>query len=312
MKKLLVVLLAAMMVLSIAAVSMAAATVEGDWRAEWIQQDSKTEDIDFNKYDLRFNIKGQVSDTVDAYLQLAFDGSSDQPTTKIKEYKVNFNQSWGKVTAGAWDAKYIPSRVLLKPHGVNCQNNKSMQILVDVPFGDAFYGGLLFDPTLAEDDMEYDVKFGYKADSFGVELHYADVNPAYDDSKYIAIDAYYNINDSIKVFAYAIQAEEPKLVVVGQDEDGDDIIENINGGLQRWEEELAPVIGATFKNIGGSKLTASFEYALCDGDMDKDTDYTPYAVKLTYGFNNKVNLEVEYQNVNEDDNKLIIRPRVKF
>jgi len=292
MKKLLVVLLAAMMVLSIAAVSMAAATVEGDWRAEWVQDDSKKatneDDLTFNKYDLRFNFKGNVSDTIDAYLQIAYDSS--KTNVQMKEYKVNFKQSWGTLTAGSWDHKLFPSRVLLKPHGDNKVRDNDMQFVINVPVSDAFYTAVFMDPDLTKDAMDYDLTLGYKGDVFGVELHYGDKDPALKDATYVAFDAYYKIN-AFKVFAYGIDA-------------GDDY----NGV---WKDEkgksigLVPVIGTEYKS---GPITTSFEYTL----EEQSKDYNPWGLKFAYGFNNKVTLEVEYNNVNKDDNKIIIRPRVKF
>lgn len=337
MKKLLVVLLAAMMVLSIAAVSMAAATVEGDWRVEWVQDDTKKaakqDDLTFNKYDLRFNFKGKVSDTVDAYLQIAFDnsvtssgavtgdvwqdtdddGTVDSGETEyahkltsssgiplaIKEYKVTFKQSWGTLTAGAWDHKLFPSRVLLKPHGVNCVNAKDMQFVFDVPVSDAVKVMFFMDPDLIKDAMDYDLAVAYNADSWGVEVHYGDSNPAVDKATYYAFDAYYQINDAFKAFLYGIQADD--------------------GFSGKWKDkegkfiDLVPVIGAEYKS---GPITTSFEYTL-EAKGEGSKDWNQYGLKFAYGFNNKVTLEVEYTNVwdkneGKDVNKLVLRPRVKF
>lgn len=302
MKKLLVVLMAAMMVLSMAAVSMAAATVEGDWRTEWVQDESSAvDDLKFYQSDLRLNFKGKVSDSVDAYMQWTFgrkDGAKATDTKQsfadqsaLKEWYVTFNQSWGKAQAGQWDYKLVPSRVLLKPHtNLNCVNPKSLQLLFDISVGDASTFGLWIVPTTTEtaagdSDMHYDLKYAYKADSWGAEVHYGDKQA--DKSTYVAFDFYYNINDDIKAFVYGVNADD---------------------AIMGWEDNLAPVIGATWKNVAGSKLTASLEYAL----EETDPDYTEYALQFKYGFTNKVNLEVEYQTMSKDDNKLIIRPRVKF
>ncbi len=297
MKKLLVVLMAAIMVVSFAAVSMAAATVEGDWRAEWVMDESKkpNDDLTFSKYDLRFNFKGKVSDNVDAYLQMAYDNSvltadKDVIGVTVKEYFVTFKQSWGTLKTGFWDHKLFPSRVLLKPHEINAVNAKDMQFVFDIPVGDAMSFALFMDPDLAKDAMDYDVKFGYKADSWGAEIHYGDNDPSKDDATYVAFDVYYQINDAFKAFVYGMQP-------------GDDF-------NKAWKDDkgdviLVPVIGAEYKS---GPVTTSFEYTL----EEKSADYSPYGLKFAYGFNNKVTLEVEYTNVNKDDNKLIIRPRVKF
>jgi len=306
MKKLLVVLMAAVMVLSMAAVSMAAATVEGDWRAEWVQQDKvNDDDLYFNKYDLRFNFKGQVSDTIDAYLQIAYDsgatvkdsaGDTVKSEVSVKEYKVTFKQGWGTLTTGSWDHKLFPSRVLLKPHGVNAVKDGDMQFVFDVPVGDAFKVMLFMDPDLSKDAMDYDLAVAYKADSFGAELHYGDSNPAVDKATYIAFDAYYNI-DAFKVFVYGIQAED--------------------GFKGKWKDDkgkfvdLVPVIGAQYKS---GPMTTSFEYTL-EAKGEGAKDYNQYGLKFAYGFNNKVTLEVEYTNLwasNDEQNKIVIRPRVKF
>ena len=206
MKKLLVVLMAAMMVLSIAAVSMAAATVEGDFRAEWKSAENTYDgDFGFSKNDLRLNFKGKVSDTVDAYAQFAYD-SSKKPDKDdrfiLKEYKVTLNQDWGKVIAGNWDHKLLPDRVILKLHNINCINAgvTGMQWLFDIPVGDAFTFGLWMLPDLRDDAMDMDVKLAYKADNFGAELHYGFCC----DVQLLFFSAYYNVPKNIKVFAECI------------------------------------------------------------------------------------------------------------
>jgi len=293
MKKLLVVLLAAMMVLSIAAVSMAAATVEGDFRAEWTKEDgTANEDIKFGKSDLRLKFKGNVSDTVDAYMIIA----NEKGAFKHKEYAVTLNQDWGKVQAGNWDYKLIPSRVLAKPHGVNCVNagGSGMQWAFDIPVGDGANFGLWLIPDLSEDVMDYDVKFGYKGDGFGAEIHYGVVNdPALAlanlDANYYSFDFYYNVADNIKAFIYGINFNDEM-----------NAWQTVSSKKALfWDEDLAPVIGATFSNIGGSKLTASLEYGLVDAiDFSNGDKFAQMALQLKYSFTNKVALEVEYYNYN--------------
>lgn len=293
MKKLLVVLMAAMMVLSLAAVSMAAATVEGDFRAEWKSaEDVDDGDFGFSKNDLRLNFKGKVSDSVDAYMIIA----NENGGFKSKEYAVTLNQDWGKVQAGNWDYKLLPDRVILKLHNINCINagGSGMQWLFDIPVGDAFTFGLWMIPDLREDKMDMDVKLAYKGDGFGAELHYG--LPAADVGNYYSFSAYYKVNDNIKVFAEAINADDDYMAVLSDP----------------WNDNMAAAVGAVFSNIGGSKLTASVETAVV-GDAGAD-EFAPMAVQLKYAFNNKVSLEFEYYNYDKNDEEtiMVIRPRVKF
>jgi hypothetical protein len=297
MKKLLVVFLSAVMVLSFAAVSMAAVNVSADWRAEWqiLENDTKTtpsyDDLGFGMYDLRFNFDGKVSDSIDAHLQMTYSGNA----AAVKEYWATFKQSWGTIQAGTWDYKLIPSRVIIKPHGINCVNEKTMQIVTTIPVGDFSIGALVIPDTRAGMNMDWDLKFGYKADAWGAEVHYG-----YDDSKlsaknnYYSADFYYQITKDLKVFAFAIDTE---------------------GALspKSWNDELAPVIGAQWKNIAGSKLTASLEFGLEEAGA-AGKEFTPWASQLKYSFNNKLALEIEYYNHQDtvENDKLIIRPRIAF
>jgi hypothetical protein len=287
------------MVLSFAAVSMAAVNVSADWRAEWQYQDTTGDDWAFSKYDLRFNFDGKVSDTIDAHLQIAYDNSvkdtdKDIIGITVKEYWATFKQSWGTLQAGTWDYKLIPSRVLIKPNGLNCINDKTMQFVATIPFGDTgLSAAFLVIPTDAPATLKWDAKLGYKADAWGVEGHYG-----YDDSQvsaknnFWAVDAYYQINKDIKVFAFAVDSE---------------------GALKpkAWEDQTATAIGAQWKNIAGSKLTASLEYGITALGANLDN---PIAAQFKYGFNNKLALEVEYTNYkdNAEDNIIIIRPRIAF
>jgi len=293
MKKLLVLLVSAALVLSMAAVSMAAVNVSADWRAEWESKDSKDDgDLGFKKYDLRFNFDGKVSDTIDAHLQIAFDG---EKTLTTKEYWATFKQSWGTFQAGAWDYKLYPSRVLIKPHSQNCVNEKTMQFVATVPFPNGFSIGALVIPDLRDNKTDWDLKVAYKGSNWGAEVHYGQDEEKDDD--YWTYDVYYQITKDIKVFSFGMNT----------DTDG-------TRGTKKWDDDFAPAIGFQWSKIGGSNLTASLEVGLETAGKSKGNDFTPVAVQLKYAFNNKLNLEVEYTNysgITEDD-VIIIRPRLKF
>lgn len=299
MKKLLVVLMAAMMVLSMAAASMAAATVSGDWRWEWTMNDGApaTDHFTYSKSDLRFNFNGKVSDSVDAYLQVVINDSA----IAIKEYKVTFKQSFGTITTGYWDYKLAPSRVLLKAHqALNCVNNKKFQVLAEVPFADNFTFGLYFTPfatRTADYQDSYDLKLAYKAESFGAEIHYGNA-PAIDDADYIALDFYYDITKDIKATLVAVSVDDQGPLADSYSDDGATV------------EGLDVIVGLVWKNIAGSKLTGSLEIDM----MENAAGENQIAAQFKYGFTNKVNLEVElfgnYKNT--DANYYVVRPRVKF
>lgn len=287
MKKLLVLLVSAALVLSMAAVSMAAVNVSADWRAEWKSTDADDE-LSFSKYDLRFNFDGKVSDSIDAHLQITFDG---EKTVAVKEYWATFKQSWGTLQAGAWDYKLYPSRVLLKPHNFNALNEKSTQFVATVPFPNGFTFGAFIIPDLSKDAMDWDLRVAYKADVWGAEVHYGKDEKA--DEDYITFDAYYQPVKNVKVFAYGINTEGAY-------------------STKRWDDDFAPVIGAQFSNIAGSKWTASLEYGL--ETAGGSNDFNPLGIQAKYTFNNKLALELEYMNYNGivEDDVFVIRPRIKF
>lgn len=290
MKKLLVLLVSAALVLSMAAVSMAAVNVSADWRAEWVSQDSKDDgDLGFSKYDLRFNFDGKPSDSIDAHLQIAYDNTDGK--VSVKEYWATFKQSWGTFQAGTWDYKLYPSRVLIKPHTQNCINEKTMQFVATVPFPNGFSIGALVIPDLRDNKTDWDLKVAYKGSNWGAEVHYGQDEEKDDD--YWTYDVYYQITKDIKVFSFGMNT----------DTDG-------TRGTKKWDDDFAPAIGFQWAKIGGTKLTASIEAGLetLAGDVD------PLAIQVKYEFNNKLALEIEYTNYkdNNDDTVITIRPRLKF
>lgn len=290
MKKLLVLLVSAALVLSMAAVSMAAVNVSADWRAEWVSQDSKDDgDLGFNKYDLRFNFDGKPSDSIDAHLQIAYDNTDGK--VSVKEYWATFKQSWGTFQAGTWDYKLYPSRVLIKPHTQNCINEKTMQFVATVPFPNGFSIGALVIPDLRDNKTDWDLKVAYKGSNWGAEVHYGQDEEKDDD--YWTYDVYYQITKDIKVFSFGMNTDT-----------------NGTRGTKKWDDDFAPAIGFQWAKIGGTKLTASIEAGLetLAGDVD------PLAIQVKYEFSNKLALEIEYTNYkdNTDDTVITIRPRLKF
>jgi hypothetical protein len=283
MKKLLVLLVSAALVLSFAAASMAAATVTGDFRYEWYNE-TATENS-YDNADLRVKVAGNVSDTVSAYYVLraqslnvsTVDGANKGKfEAYIDEWQFVWKQAYGTFTLGNWDWKTTPSRVLLKSAGYNIFPRSEGNLAYDNAFGDFYVGGVMAIDVANDakvDDNGYDVKFGYKSDIWGAEAHYYDTKLVNGTS--YAIDGWFKPTDNIKVYVYG---NDPKGTWKGI------------GGFDY-------VVGAQFSKIAGTTLKASVEYAPIERKESATFDWNEYAVQLQYTFKNKVVGELEYTNL---------------
>ena len=311
MKKLLVVLMAAMMVLSVAAVSMAA-SVKGDFRYEMYQDETKS-DNSYPVTDLRFTVEGNVSDTLSAtgVFQLKHDGSDGRGSFKaasfdMNEYYVTYKQSWGSVKAGYYEYKFTPSRALLK------SGHYHVWPKVDVLAAATFklpVDGLTVDFMVQpyqqkqQDDGAYGFAVDYKNDKFGAKVSYADfLQPdavGNDDETLMALDAYYNITKDMKVFVCAVDySSNDKTKGAAYAKEGIDGID--------------PVIGFSWDKIAGTSLFAAVEYAINPRFEDTAAEYNEYTVNLKYKFTNKTALEIEHYLTAKDTNKTIYRLRYQF
>lgn len=314
MKKLLVVLMAAMMVLSVAAVSMAA-NVKGDFRYEMYQDETST-DESYPVTDLRFTVEGKLSDTLSAtgVFQLKHDNSpkaiTDSKTTTfdMNEYYVTYKESWGSVKAGYYEYKFTPSRALLKSGHYHVW--PKVDVLAAATFNLPVEGlsvDFLLQPyqQKQQDDGAYGLAVDYKNDSFGVKVSYADfllpdgVGPN-DDETLMAIDAYYNITKDMKVFVCAVDySSNDKTEGKAYTKEGIDGID--------------PVIGFSWNKIAGTSLFAAVEYAINPRfEDDPAKEYDEYTVNLKYQFTNKTGLEIEHYRTAKDTDKTIYRLRYQF
>lgn len=323
MKKLLVVLLAAMMVLSVAAVSMAA-NVKGDFRYEMYEDETKA-DNSYPITDLRFTVDGAVSDSVTAtgVFQLKHDNNTasiDGKTASsfdMNEYYVTYKESWGGVKAGFYEYKFTPSRALLKSGQYHVWQKVDVMAAttINLPV-DGLTADFLLQPYQQKgaDDGAYGVSVAYNADLFGVKVSYADflmpdgVGPN-DDENLMAIDAYYKINDTMKVFLCAV------------DYSGNDKTEGA-AYAKYGIDGIDPVIGFSADKIAGTNLFAAVEYAINPRYEDitvggKNIEYNEYTINIKYAFTNKTALEIEHYRtfdtsaVKEAD-KTIYRLRYQF
>jgi len=318
MKKLLVVLFASMLVLSMAVVSMAAMTIKGDFRYEVISDSTKTGDEEISDNpDFRLIFDGPVSDTLSVHLQMRTAGiikqqeltentwddtNSVNVATKYKfgsfyadEYWFLFTKSWGTMKVGSWDWKDTPSRILVKSNGNNIVPRNEVQVAVDVPFESGLYTGILYNLDQSSDlkvgDGSYALKVGFKTDLFGVEVNTEDYGLA-NGSSVLAYDLFYNINSDMKVYLYA---RDPKTDA----SDGADA-ENILGFL--W------------KNIAGSKVQASLEYGI-DAQGTAPNEWNQIGLQVKVPFKNGLGLEFEHTNsfsAGEEQTKDVLRFVAKY
>lgn len=319
MKKLLVVLLAAMMIVSVAAAAMAAVTVKGDFRYDFTMDSAKEgQDSVVDTPDLRLQFSGNVNDNLSAYMQIRTKNAGQQTVTdniydddplvldnETKDYKVGsfyadeyhitLKQSFGTFKVGNWDWKTTPSRVNLKSNGFNVFPRTQTTLALDVPFESGLFAGIAYaldgnSPAASDvEDGGYDVKVGYKADVFGVEVHYFDTKTAAEATN-IALDVYYQATDNIKAYVYANDPDS-----------------------KATDADVDPVIGASFSNFLGEKSKVSLEYAV-DKECN-DRNFNPYFLTVSVPTATGIIFEVEHSNYmdgTEEETKTVVRGKFLF
>jgi hypothetical protein len=316
MKKFLVLFVSAALVLSMAAVSLAAVTVNGDFRYNMYDDESKgSADNTYSETDLRVRVTGDLSDTVKATANVKFkrgtaESYNDYCSDKINnEYKnaENINTSldefyatakydWGTAKMGYYEYKFTPSRVELKSGGYHVWQKADALFEVNLPLAavEGLTADLLCQPYKNDfaDDGAYGVALNYKAENWGVKVSYADFkNDDYGDLT--AIDAYYMIDENKKVFVDAVDFSE-------------------NDGSGKYDDGLDPVIGFAWSNIADMPLYASLEYATTPRNKDKSNEYDEYIAKVTYKLSNNIGLEFYHYVVGDSQNKEMFRIRYKF
>lgn len=314
MKKVLVLLVGAALVLSLAAVSMAEVTVKGDFRYDMYDDEGRADkdgnplDNTYGVTDLRLRFTGDLSDTVQATVNFKWvqDSETSSDATggaSIDEFKVTGKQSWGTWTMGHFEYKFTPSREELKSGGYHVWQKADALFLVNVPAGDSGFSVDAMVQPYSEnkvDDGAYGVALNYGVEKWGMRLSYADFLSELsngDGMDLMALDVHYNMNDDMLVYVAAVDYS-------ANDED----ITEYNG-----IDGIDPVIGFKVKNLAGvERWFASAEYAINKRYDGTDDEWTAYFLKTTYKLNNGVGLELYYCPVDEDNNKTQLRLRYQF
>ncbi|MGD8400478.1 MAG: hypothetical protein PVH64_06010, partial [Bacillota bacterium] len=284
MKKFLVLFVSAALVFSLAAVSMAAVTVNGDFRYNMYDNEDPTlTDSTYAETDLRIRITGDLSDTVKATANMKFKRGTSQSyntgenvNTSLDEFYATWKPEagWGTVKMGYYEFKFTPSRVELKSGGYHVWNKADALFEADIPVVgvDGLTATVLCQPYKNDkaDDGAYGMALNYKADNWGAQVSYADFkNDAYGDLT--AIDAYYMLDESKKVFVDAVDFSE-------------------NDGSGKYDDGFDPVIGFAWSNIAETPLYASIEYAITPRNKDQANEYDEYIVKAAYKLSNNIGL----------------------
>jgi len=252
MKKLLVVLLSAAMVLTMAAVSMAAITVNGqlDLKYDFGTGDSKT--------DTRVWFTGKVNDEVTAYLRLR--GNNAQLDSEY--YYVNIAKEFAGFQIGRWEFATDGNVDILDALNYLRAESKDWAVLTTLPFGDACKGYVWYEPTDAGGSYNnYAVGFGYTGGNWGVDAFYINDDTDNDDTGY-AVNLYIAPVDAFKAYLHFAQSDE----VLTFDND----------------QAQYTILGFTYKV---AKVLVRGEYDLND---EKGGEFNPWGIALSYFSNNGI------------------------
>lgn len=278
MKKLLVLLLAAMMVLSVAAVSMAAATVGGEVKLIYATEDkdgTPDEAKWTDKAEAKITATTQVSDSVTGFA--AFKAANAGQDVNLDEYHITIAQDYGSFKFGYFGHKLTPSLDIIKGWGLKELKGNALAV-GKFNITDEFTFGLAYaldghnvgdiNPTY---DGAYDVSLGYATDLFGGEVHIfgnGDCKVVGDDVESItALDAWYQALDMLKVYVAYV---DTKIYKAAKDPD-------------------AAIIVGAYADFTDA-FYGRFEYNIEEYGVKPDT-FNNYGVKLGYKLANGITAE---------------------
>jgi hypothetical protein len=318
MKKLLVFFLSGILVFSLAAAALAEVTVNGDFRYDMYDDESKGDDDNtYGVTDLRIRFTGDLSDTVKTSANLKWvqdtNNSGDTVTTSLDEFYVIGKESWGAWKTGHYEYKFTPSRVELKSGHYHVWEKTDTLFEVNIPVAEGFTVDAMVQPYAenAQDDGAWGVAVNYTAEKWGAKVTYADFllessdYAGSDKNEIMACDVYYKINDDMTVYVAAVDfSANDQSYYTGGDTTFYDKY-GIDG--------IDPVIGFKWNNVVGiPNWFASAEYAINKRYEDLSNEYTEYFLKTTYKFSNGVGLEIFYCPVGDDQDKTQVRLRYQF
>jgi hypothetical protein len=323
MKKLLVLFVSAALVLSLAVVSLAAVTFNGDFRYNMYDNETtqsstlvttdtagnvtdKRSDSTYGETDLRLKINGDLSETVKVFANLRIKNTNNASDwkTSIDEFWAKDTYGWGTVKMGYYEYNFTPNRVELNTAGLRVTPKNDATFEANIPLTECFVFDAVLLPysTSSTDDGSYAVGLNYNAENWGLKAAYWDLK--LNDSDYVCIDAYYMFNENMKFFANAADYSL---------NDGKTSVAYYDNNKVIYDEGFDPVIGFAWDKIADTKLSASLEYALNSReDVGTGDDFNEYVFKAGYTLPNSIVLEFYHYVAGSDMNKDMFRVQYKF
>jgi hypothetical protein len=227
MKKSIVLVLSAIMILSFAAVSMAAAAVNvgGELNFGWGLSQTAADDLvkDLNQFgDAKVSVTAALNDQVTAFAALK---STDFATTFVDETWVKFNESFGTAQVGYFEYT-LDGDVDIIPSTTGLKNKAGIAFATKVAEPITVSGYLARrDPSaLTGDDMEtqYAVSAAYDTAAFGGKVNYVGDTTEGTDA-YETVNLYYNLAPAKVYLDYEMLADSQNNAVIGALYEGNSI-----------------------------------------------------------------------------------------
>jgi hypothetical protein len=322
MKKLLVLALSALMILSFAAVSMAAITVGGELNFGWQFSSGDQNNADFA--DAKVTVTADLTDSVKGFVAIKNDNSyagsvyngdidftkqeDNSSVTKgtfIDEAWVRLTQGWGNVTVGFYEFTTDSDVDIIDSYSKNIKNHAGVDVtgkITDALSVTGYIAGI-DDPTTdalgkEETDLGYIYAAGlsYDTDSWGAQV-IAEASSIDDTTSYTWVNAYYKLPIvNSKFYVTYMDADKGKGSMAdsyaGYTKKGDAPATYLyDGGLC--------IVGYSFD---GEKFYGRFEYEAVQLDKeDKAKLDASYGVRLGYKITDGTKLQYQMKSIESCD-----------
>jgi hypothetical protein len=324
MKKLLVLFVSTVLVLSLAVVTLAKVEMSSDLRFELYQTSNAEGNASTSdNCDFRLNFDGQLSDVYGAHLTMRMienNANDNKGENDLfgDEYYFTAKYKYATLKLGYYEYIVHPSRQIAKACDTDTstgamlvQKNQSM-LTAKIPIHGNLYGGFA---TIMDvrgsyySEDAYDFDLGYTGNKWGTVVHYfqnkADKTYLILD-KQVTYDIYYDWKPNFRIYAFGICPE------YGVKDHG------------KYKDEA--VLGLQFNNVLKTKLFAAFEYGVLGRTVttaktskgvitytETEWERAPYGILLKYPLGPNYSLELEHTNINAtNDVKNLLRLKVLY